>query len=110
MTDCSHRFFARVNKAGTPVAGADYRRYFDDHLPAQQHFTNVTKEFGSVFRLGHLCTVPYLYTCAALLLLGHGHFGKARPAYLAVTTIAFLYCIWAVAGLERKRLCGHSSP
>lgn len=72
---------------------------------------NATKEFGLVSSVSVIFTlVPYLYTCAALLLLGHGHFGKARPAYLAVTTIAFLYCIWAVVGPERKRLCGHLSP
>lgn len=43
---------------------------------------NATKEFGLVSSVSVIFTlVPYLYTCAALLLLGHGHFGKARPAY-----------------------------
>lgn len=48
--------------------------------------------------------MPYLYTCAALLLLGHGHFGKARPMYLLVTFIAFVYCIWAVVGSGAKEV------
>lgn len=48
--------------------------------------------------------VLYFYTCAALLLLGHGYFGKARLAYLAVTTIAFFYCIWAVVGFGAKEV------
>ncbi|HCP5350760.1 TPA: arginine/agmatine antiporter [Escherichia coli] len=66
---------------------------------------NATKEFGLVSSVSVIFTlVPYLYTCAALLLLGHGHFGKARPAYLAVTTIAFLYCIWAVVGSGAKEV------
>ena len=66
---------------------------------------NAAKEFGLVSSVSVIFTlVPYLYTCAALLLLGHGHFGKARPAYLAVTTIAFLYCIWAVVGSGAKEV------
>ncbi len=67
---------------------------------------NATKEFGLVSSSVSVIftLVPYLYTCAALLLLGHGHFGKARPAYTAVTTIAFLYCIWAVVGSGAKEV------
>ena len=60
---------------------------------------NAAKEFGLVSSVSVIFTlVPYLYTCAALLLLGHGHFGKARPVYLAIVSIAFVYCIWAVVG------------
>ncbi|STL49575.1 arginine/agmatine antiporter [Escherichia coli] len=65
---------------------------------------NATKEFGLVSSVSVIFTlVPYLYTCAALLLLGHGHFGKARPAYLAVTTIAFLYWHLGRGGVRGER-------
>ncbi|XPE60954.1 hypothetical protein ACNKHT_26830 [Shigella flexneri] len=38
---------------------------------------NATKEFGLVSSVSVIFTlVPYLYTCAALLLLGHGHLVK----------------------------------
>ena len=60
---------------------------------------NAAKEFGLVSSVTVIFTlVPYLYTCAALLLLGHGHFGKYRAVYIAVVTVAFIYCIWAVVG------------
>ncbi|MFP1461649.1 hypothetical protein ACLB1E_02465 [Escherichia coli] len=66
---------------------------------------NATKQFGPVSSVSVIFTlVPYLYTCAALLLLGHGHFGKARPAYLAVTTIAFLYLASGRGGVRPKEV------
>ncbi|EHE1916704.1 arginine/agmatine antiporter [Salmonella enterica subsp. enterica serovar Infantis] len=66
---------------------------------------NAAKEFGLVSSVSVIFTlVPYLYTCAALLLLGHGHFGKARPVYLLITFIAFVYCIWAVVGSGAKEV------
>jgi len=36
--------------------------------------------------------------CAALLLLGHGHFENKRTTYIAIIVVAFAYCIWAVVG------------
>ncbi len=97
--------FARVNKAGTPVAGLIIVGILMTIFQLSSISPNATKEFGLVSSLSVIFTlVPYLYTCAALLLLGHGHFGKARPAYLAVTTIAFLYCIWAVVGSGAKEV------
>ncbi|EFS7688992.1 amino acid permease [Escherichia coli] len=97
--------FARVNKAGTPVAGLIIVGILMTIFQLSSISPNATKEFGLVSSVSVIFTlVPYLYTCAALLLLGHGHFGKARPAYLAVTTIAFLYCIWAVVGSGAKEV------
>ncbi len=86
--------FARVNKAGTPVAGLIIVGILMTIF--QSAAFHQTLRSSSVWFLPsrsslHWCQTPY--TCAALLLLGHGHFGKARPAYLAVTTIAFLYCM-----------------
>ncbi len=119
--------FARVNKAGTPVAGLIIVGILMTIFQLSSISPNATKEFGLVSSVSVIFTlvpylyttkefglvssvsviftlVPYLYTCAALLLLGHGHFGKARPAYLAVTTSAFLYCIWAVVGSGAKEV------
>ncbi len=88
--------FARVNKAGTPVAGLIIVGILMTIFQLSSISPNATKEFGLVSSVSVIFTlVPYLYTCVALLLLGHGHFGKARPAYLAVTTIAFL---WTASG------------
>lgn len=74
--------FARVNKAGTPVAGLIIVGILMTIFQLSSISPNATKEFGLVSSVSVIFTlVPYLYTCAALLLLGHGHFGKARPAY-----------------------------
>ncbi|EMF0005102.1 amino acid permease [Escherichia coli] len=92
-------------EAGTPVAGLIIVGILMTIFQLSSISPNATKEFGLVSSVSVIFTlVPYLYTCAALLLLGHGHFGKARPAYLAVTTIAFLYCIWAVVGSGAKEV------
>lgn len=54
---------------------------------------NATKEFRLVFSVSAIFTlVPYFYTCAALLLLGYGHFGKARPRYLLIDYLR-LICV-----------------
>lgn len=104
MTACSHRFCPR-EQSRYASGRVNYRRHPDDHLPVQQHVAERSKEFGLVSSVSVIFTlVPYLYTCAALLLLGHGHFGKARPMYLLVTFIAFVYCIWAVVGSGAKEV------
>ncbi|WP_227719186.1 amino acid permease, partial [Obesumbacterium proteus] len=91
--------FAKVNKAGTPVAGLLIVGVLMTICQFGSISPNAAKEFGLVSSVSVIFTlVPYLYTCAALLLLGHGHFGKARPVYLAIVSIAFVYCIWAVVG------------
>lgn len=91
--------FAKVNKAGTPVAGLLIVGVLMTICQFGSISPNAAKEFGLVSSVTVIFTlVPYLYTCAALLLLGHGHFGKYRAVYIAVVTVAFIYCIWAVVG------------
>ncbi|ECI6539619.1 amino acid permease, partial [Salmonella enterica subsp. enterica] len=97
--------FARVNKAGTPVAGLLIVGVLMTIFQFSSMSPNAAKEFGLVSSVSVIFTlVPYLYTCAALLLLGHGHFGKARPLYLLITFVAFVYCIWAVIGSGAKEV------
>ncbi|MEZ2696096.1 arginine/agmatine antiporter, partial [Hafnia alvei] len=40
----------------------------------------------------------YLYTCAALLLVGRGHLGNQKGLFAFITSVAFAYCIWTVIG------------
>ncbi len=51
-----------------------------------------------------LTLVPFVYSCAGLLLLGQGHFGEGRPLYVMMTVGAFVYCIWAVIGSGAKEV------
>ncbi|AKA39717.1 arginine/agmatine antiporter [Yersinia ruckeri] len=91
--------FGKVNKAGTPVAGLLILGVLMTLFQISSISPNATKEFGLVSSVSVIFTlVPYIYTCAALLLLGHGHLGKQINTYIAITMVAFVYCIWAVVG------------
>ncbi len=88
--------FARVNKAGTPVAGLLYRRRVDDYLPVQQYVAERRERVWSgLSRVGYLHPVliftPVLRCCywATVTLV------KRAPLYLSlITFVAFVYCIW----------------
>lgn len=91
--------FAKVNKAGTPVAGLIIVGVLMTIVQIGSISPTAAKEFGFVADLTVMFTlVPYLYVCAALLLLGHGHFENKRPLFISIVVIAFIYCIWAVVG------------
>ncbi|MEY4475892.1 MAG: hypothetical protein RL248_1659 [Pseudomonadota bacterium] len=91
--------FGKVNKAGTPVAGLLILGVLMTIFQISSISPNAAKEFGLVSSVSVIFTlVPYLYTCAALLLVGHGHLGTQVKTYIAITLIAFVYCIWAVIG------------
>ncbi|KLU16710.1 MULTISPECIES: arginine/agmatine antiporter [Xenorhabdus] len=91
--------FAKVNKAGTPVAGLLILGVLMTLFQLSSISPNAAKEFGLVSSVSVIFTlIPYLYTCAALLLIGHGHLGQEKTRYIIITFIAFIYCIWAVLG------------
>ncbi|CFU98774.1 arginine:agmatin antiporter [Yersinia pseudotuberculosis] len=91
--------FGKVNKAGTPVAGLLILGVLMTIFQISSISPNAAKEFGLVSSVSVIFTlVPYLYTCSALLLVGHGHLGNQVKTYVGITLIAFVYCIWAVVG------------
>jgi arginine:agmatine antiporter len=91
--------FAKVNKTGTPVTGLIIVGVLMTIVQIFSMSPTAAKEFGIVADITVIFTVvPYLYVCAALLLLGHGHFAEKRTQYITIITIAFAYCIWAVIG------------
>ncbi|MBO1548472.1 arginine/agmatine antiporter [Yersinia pseudotuberculosis] len=91
--------FGKVNKAGTPVAGLLILGVLMTIFQISSISPNAVKEFGLVSSVSVIFTlVPYLYTCSALLLVGHGHLGNQVKTYVGITLIAFVYCIWAVVG------------
>ncbi len=91
--------FAKVNQAGTPVAGLAIIGGLMTLVQLICISLNATKEFGLVSSIAVIfALIPYLYTCSALLLVGQGHLGKQLPAYVFITLMAFVYCIWAVLG------------
>lgn len=97
--------FTRVNKAGMPVAGLIIAGILMTIFQLSSMSPDAAKEFDLVSSVSVTFTlVPHLYTRAALLLLGHGHFDKARPMYLLVTSIALVYCIWVVVGFGAKEV------
>lgn len=69
--------FGKVNKAGTPVAGLLILGVLMTIFQISSISPNAAKEFGLVSSVSVIFTlVPYLYTCSALLLVGHGHLGN----------------------------------
>ncbi|ERK17239.1 Arginine/agmatine antiporter [Pantoea sp. AS-PWVM4] len=91
--------FRKTNKQGVPVAGLVILGILMTIFQLTTISPNATAQFALVSSVSVIFTlVPYLYTCAALLLVGHGHLGNQRPAYAGITLLAFLYCIWAVVG------------
>ncbi|REF28493.1 arginine:agmatine antiporter (APA family) [Xenorhabdus cabanillasii] len=99
------KIFAKVNKAGTPVNGLLILGILMTIVQFSSISPDAAKEFSLVSSVSVIFTlIPYLYTCAALLLLGHGHFGQEKTRYIVVTFIAFIYCIWAVLGTGAKEV------
>ncbi|AHK20489.1 arginine/agmatine antiporter [Yersinia similis] len=97
--------FGKVNKAGTPVAGLLILGVLMTIFQISSISPNAAKEFGLVSSVSVIFTlVPYLYTCSALLLVGHGHLGTQVKTYVGITLIAFVYCIWAVVGSGAKEV------
>ncbi|MDE9557306.1 arginine/agmatine antiporter [Xenorhabdus bovienii] len=97
--------FGKVNKEGTPVAGLLILGVLMTLFQFSSISPNAAKEFGLVSSVSVIFTlIPYLYTCAALLLLGHGHFRQEKPRYIVITFIAFAYCIWAVMGTGAEQV------
>jgi len=91
--------FARVNKDQTPVAGLIIVGILMTLFQLGSISPDATQQFAVVSSVSVIFTlIPYLYTCAALMLVGHGHLGNKRLAWLGITMVAFAYCIWAVVG------------
>ena len=91
--------FAKVNKKGVPVQGLIVIGILMTIFQVASISPNAAAQFGVVSSVSVIFTlVPYLYTCAALLLVGHGHLGNQKGLFTFITSVAFVYCIWAVIG------------
>lgn len=91
--------FGKVNANGVPVWGLVVLDILMTVFQLTTISPNANAQFALVSSVSVIFTIiPYLYTCAALMLVGHGHLGRQRGVYLALTLIAFVYCIWAVVG------------
>ncbi|KFC83041.1 arginine/agmatine antiporter [Buttiauxella agrestis] len=91
--------FAKVNKDQTPVAGLLIVGVLMTIFQLASISPDATSQFAVVSSVSVIFTlVPYIYTCAALMLVGQGHMGNQRLPFLFITLIAFVYCIWAVVG------------
>lgn len=94
-----HPIFGKVNSKGVPIAGLTIVGILMTLFALTSISPNAASEFGKVSSVTVLLTiVPYLYTCAALLLIGHGHLGAEKMRYITIMSIAFIFCLWAIVG------------
>ncbi|WP_316821470.1 arginine/agmatine antiporter [Pedobacter gandavensis] len=101
------KIFGKVNKAGIPVTGLVIVGILMTILQLTTISPNAAKQFGVVSSITVIFTViPYIYTCAALMLIGHGNLGEKRNAYIVIIGIAFIYCIWSVVSSDSTTVLG----
>ncbi|GAB3252140.1 arginine/agmatine antiporter [Chitinimonas naiadis] len=93
--------FGKADKRGTPVAGLIIVGLLMTAFQLTTISPNASKQFGIVSSVTVIFTlVPYIYTCAALMLMGHGHLGEQRRFYHFITVVAFAYSLWAIVGSD----------
>jgi arginine:agmatine antiporter len=93
--------FKKVNAQGIPTAGLIIVGVLMTIVQMLAISPTASEQFGVVSSTSVLLTlIPYIYTCAALLLLGHGHLGDRVNFFRTVVIIAFVYSIWAVVGTD----------
>lgn len=93
--------FGRVNSKGVPVAGLIIVGILMTVVQLTSISPNASKQFGAISSVSVIFTlVPYIYTCAALLVLGHGHLGSSKGKYAAIMCVAFVYSLWAIVGSD----------
>lgn len=99
------KIFGKVNKAGVPVAGLVIVGVLMTLFQLTTISPSASQQFGVVSSITVLFVlVPYIYTCGALLIVGHGHLGSSRGFYTAMMLIAFIYSLWAIIGSDAKEV------
>lgn len=100
-----HKIFAKTNKEGTPVAGLIIVGILMTLLQLTTISPSATKQFNVVSSMTVIFTViPYIYTCAALILIGYGHFGNQVNLYRVVIGVAFIYAVWSVVSSNPREV------
>ncbi|MFD1556254.1 arginine/agmatine antiporter [Paraburkholderia silviterrae] len=97
--------FGKVNSKGVPVAGLVIVGILMTIVQLTSISPNASKQFGVISSVSVIFTlVPYIYTCAALLVLGHGHLGSSKRRYAAIMCVAFGYSLWAIVGSDQGQV------
>jgi APA family basic amino acid/polyamine antiporter len=95
------RFFARVNKHGTPLSGIVMGSILTSLLMLMNFSETLVEQFRFMILLATFCTlVPYLFSASAyLLLLTRGKIlAKVWWTVILIGGGAFLYSIWGLFG------------
>lgn len=97
--------FGRTNQRGVPAAGLIIVAVMMSAIVLLTISPDANKQFGVISSISVIMTlVPYLYTAAALRMLGVPHFGRQRPAWIACILVATLYSAWAIVGSDAKQV------
>ncbi|MFE0014697.1 arginine/agmatine antiporter [Mesorhizobium sp. NPDC059054] len=99
------KIFGKVNAHGVPVAGLLVVGVLMTIFQLTTISPSASQQFGVVSSITVLFVlVPYIYTCAALLLVGHGHLGSSKALYTIMMIVAFAYSLWAIVGSDAKEV------
>ncbi len=91
--------FGRTNQRGVPAAGLIIVAVMMSAIVLLTISPTASKQFGTISSISVIMTlVPYLYTAAALRMLGAAYFGRRRAAWVACILVATLYSTWAIVG------------
>ena len=97
------KLFARKNKAGMPAAGLIISSILVSVMTALNFTENFVKTFQFILLLSTLMALlPYLFTCAAFLLVllkQEKSYGKAGICFLAL-----IFVLWAIIGSGSESL------
>ena len=93
--------FGRTNQRGVPAAGLMIVAAMMSVIVLLTISPSASKQFGTISSIAVIMTlVPYLYTAAALRMLGTAYFGGQRTAWIVCILIATLYSAWAIVGSD----------
>jgi APA family basic amino acid/polyamine antiporter len=94
-------YFGRLSKNGTPVFGLVVSSVLATVLLSMNYTRGLVGAFTFIILLSTLTTLfPYVM-CTAGAFLVPDHAGQRRFPWLLVPALAFLFSLWAIAGLGR---------
>lgn len=99
------KIFGRTNHRGVPSLGLLIVAGLMSAIVIFTVSPSASKQFGLISSISVIMTLlPYLYTAAALRLLGEPYFGRSHAFYHGCILVAVVYSAWALVGSDAKQV------